>query len=174
MKLNSLGIVFKYHGDEVTRYWPWVKKSFNSTYHSSLLSRDFNSFNEYWKIIGEEETLTKVSTSYGRLHGFAFREIVAHWASGLWVNEYVVILLEPDPTAKGPAFWSRLNSTQRDHLMNDVVVLRCKDLNEATTLLESISTKFSDAFILFNGEVINSNDETWDWLVNHRGVRAWS
>lgn len=174
MKLNCLGVVFKYHGDEITRYWPWVKKRLQSTYHSSLLYRDFNSFKEYWKIVGEDTQITKVSTSSDKMIGFSFRETLAHWSAKMFPNEHLVILIEPDPRRKGPAFWSRLSPTQRIHMMNDVVVLRCKDETEMNSLLWSIDPQFSDAMAILNGDVINSNDECWDWSIHpHRKTRSW-
>lgn len=157
MKFHQLGISFKYHGDEITRYWPWIKKSLKSTYHSALFSRDFNSFNEYWRLVGEETTLIKLTTSVGKMQGFSLSRVAAEWASRIWVNEYLVIMCDVDPGSKGPSFWFRLSPTQRTSLLEDVVVLRCKDETEMETLIDSISPSFSTAYGCLNGQVLCDN-----------------
>lgn len=160
MKLSRQGYSYKYHGDEVLKYWPWVRKNSFAKYYSSLLSRDFNSFPEYWKIIGEETALVKLTTSStSKMSGFSLSEVIELWSARLWVNEFIVVLTDINPGAKGPGFWSRLTRDQRTSLGEDVVVLRCKDRSELTHLVDSTDPTFACAMGLLNGTTLCTN--TW-------------
>lgn len=158
MKLNVLGIVFKYHGDEILRYWPWSKRDSKSSYHSTLYSRDFNSFNEYWRMVGEETSLVKSSFGKGNLLGFDLIDVLKFWSARMWVGEPIVVLMAVDPSLKGPSFWARLTSAQRENLLKDIVVLKCTDKSEMKTLVDSIDPSFAEATGLLNGRVILTND----------------
>jgi len=159
MKLNRLGYSYKYHGDEIIRYWPWVSKEKRGKYHSTLFSRDFNSFPAYWKMVGEDEALIKASVSAGdKLYGFSVLDLIQYWSARLWMNQYVVILLDVNLGSKGPEFWSRLTRDQKESLNNDIVVLRCKDKTELLHLTDSIDPSFATAYGLLNGTLLVSNE----------------
>ena len=155
MKVSKEGFSFKYHGDVVLRYWPWIYSKYK--YRSQLLSRDFNSFPEYWMAVGEESTLIKTTHSTGKLSGFDIKEVLGQWSARLYPAEYIVILFDINHGAKGPSFWSRLTVKQKSTLLKDYVVLRCKDKNGASALIESIAPQFASAFVFLNGEELGSN-----------------
>jgi hypothetical protein len=163
MKLSYIGVSFKYHGDELTWYWPWVGKTFKATYFSSLFSRDFNSLKDYWKAVGKEEALSRLTTCDGKVYGASYKEVIAEWSKRIWPGEFLVAMLEPDYSMKGPAFMARLTSQQRHRMMQDVVILRAKDKTEAEHLLESIDITMSEAYLVHNGNVLLSNNEPDDW-----------
>lgn len=158
MKVTKLGFSFKYHGDEILRYWPWVKRSSSTVYRSELYSRDFNSFNEYWRMVGEETSIIKSIFGQNKIGGFNFKEVLGFWSSKLWVGEYIVVLMSVNPAMKGPSFWSRLTAKQRDSLLQDVVVLRCNDRKEMESLIDSIDVSFAEAYGILSGKVILTND----------------
>lgn len=159
MKLNRLGYSYKYHGDEITRYWPWVSEENKGKYHSSLFSRDFNSFPEYWKFVGEEESLVKTSTSKdGRMYGFSMLEVIQYWSSRLWLNQYIVALVDVDPASKGSDFWNRLTRDQKENLNQEIVILKCKDRTELMNLTDSIDPSFATSYGLLNGNLLVSNE----------------
>lgn len=162
MKLTSLGYIFRYHGDEITRYWPWKKAASNSVYYSALLSRDFNSFPEYWMAVGEDTAMIKLSTGVGRMYGFDLKDIVGNWSARIWLNEYIVFLNIHDPAEKGPDFWSRLSTKQCESLQKDCVILKCNDRSEMVTLVDSVDYNFAEATGYLNGEVLLTNESHYD------------
>lgn len=110
-------------------------------------------------MVGEDEALVKASGSAGgKLYGFSVLDLIQYWSSRLWMNQYVVVLLDVDLGAKGPEFWSRLTKDQKTSLSNDVVVLRCKDKTELMHLTDSIDPTFALAYGLLNGTLLVSNE----------------
>lgn len=154
ISLTKSGLVFKYHGDKITKYWPWVKRGY---YYSELFSEDFNNFRDYWRMVGVESELIRAVHSVGRMSGFGPQEVTGQWSARLYPGEYVVILEDIDLISKGPRFWSRLTSKQKDTLRKGVVVFCCKDRNEAADLVDSIDTNFANAYAFLNGELLYTN-----------------
>ena len=123
---------------------------------------DFNSFSEYWKAVGEDAAIVKLSTGVGRMYGFDLKEIIGEWSARLWVNEYIVFMDIHDPSRKGPDFWSRLNAKQREGLRKDCVILKCSDRSEMVNLIDSIDYNFAEATGYLNGEVLLTNESHYD------------
>jgi hypothetical protein len=152
------GISFKYHGDVLLWKWPWARGLYGAPYHSSFLTKDFNNFNEYWILFGEDRAFIKIGGGKGKIHGFDLtEEVIPQWSSRVWPNEYIVCLFNIDPSAKGPKFWSIIDKEKRIELLKDVVVLRCKDKTEMNNLLDSIDKNFASAIGVFNGSLVGSN-----------------
>ncbi len=168
MKFNKHGYLFRFHGDEILRYWPWATESAETaaateerkkrvgSYRSSIYERDFNSFSEYWMMVGEERALIKAATT-GKVIGFNNSEVIGKWSSQIWVNEIVVILTDINFAGKERTFWNTLTAHQRTQFIKDVVVLKCRDKNEASELVTSISPDFATATTYLNGKVLFNN-----------------
>ena len=156
MKLfDKSGVFFKYQGDVLKWKWPWARKLHGYPYHSFVLNRDFNSFREYWAMQGADGAMIKLSGGSGRIHGFDLVEdVLPRWSARLWPNEYLVCLTNVNPKAKGPKFWAMIDQAKRTELLQDVVILCCKDKTEMENLLNSIDRSFAVAFGMLNGEII--------------------
>lgn len=154
MHFTRHGLVFRYHGDTILRRWPWVRKGI-SKFHSSLYTRDFNDFHDYWKHIGLAESV--VVRSPGRLQGYSWLEILTLWVRTLYPADHVVILTNVNASAKGVAFWSRLPKSKVENLLQDVVVLRCNDRAELFQLVEAVTSNFADSYGFSAGQFVISN-----------------
>lgn len=161
MKFSRLGVTFKYYGDQITWHWPWVRKHL-LTYYSTIYTRDFNSFNEYWEMVGQEAALLKSAHQTGRMYGFDLMAVICRWSARLWPGEFLVVMKEVEVGRKGPAFWSRLSTKQREALTEDIVILRCDSKSEVYELIDSIEPSFASAYGVLNGQIIISND-IHDW-----------
>lgn len=155
MRFTRDGYVYKYYGDEITRFWPWSYHE--AKYYSTLLTRDFNSFNEYWKMVGEESALIKLSSGEGLLYGFDYEDVLCQWSSRLFVNEHIVILTDINYGAKGSEFWNRLSKKQNIHFHKDIVILKCNDYSEMERVVGFVDEEFAMAWGVLNGEILMDN-----------------
>lgn len=157
IKIKKVGITFSYHNDEILYRWPWIVKwgRAKRRFHSSLLTRDFNNFRNYWIMVGEQEAiLNKRST---KVEGFHLGDVLAKWADLMYPDRFVVTLSGMDTTAKPPEFWNRLSRDKAVAMTSEIVALLCKDLSEAEKLITSINPRFAEAYFVFNGKVIDDN-----------------
>lgn len=156
--ITKKGVVFKYHGDHLLKYWFWVKRGY---FNSRLLSQDFSSLREYWEAVGKDTALVRASRTAGNMIGFSYLEMAKQWSVRMFKNEYILVLMDVHPSMKGPAFWSRLTSKQKNTLLEDVVFLPCKDKTELTNLFMSIDPGFADAYGVLNGSVILDSNRSY-------------
>lgn len=157
MRFSKTGVTFKYHGDQLTWRWPWSRNGMER-YYSTIYTQDFNSLSEYWKHVGVvEEALVKSS---GKLEAYSELEVLSVWVRRLYPTSHVVVLTNLDASAKGISFWSRLPKDQVEHLLKDVIVLRCKDKTEVFRLVDSVEATFADAFGFSFGQLIETNIPT--------------
>lgn len=109
-------------------------------------------------MFGQDRALLQASTGDGKVHGFdLIRELLPEWSARIWPNEFLVCLCHIDPAARSQRFWSMLKKEQITEMLKDVVVLRCKDLTEMETLIESIDRNFADAVGVCNGRLLLTN-----------------
>lgn len=157
-KFTREGIIFTYHGDQVLRRWPWGTKGV-PVYSSHLYDRDFNSFREYWMMIGRQEGLVQASSHTGKFRGYHFVDVLGDWLRHRYGGEYVVVLSNIDYSRRGPDFWSKLPREHIDALSKDVVVLRCQDRTQVSHIVRSVDSGFAVAEGFFNGDIIYSNED---------------
>jgi hypothetical protein len=156
MRLTKFGLLFSYHGDQMLWRWPWARQTPGSeTFYSSLYIRDFSNLQEYWKHVGIlHASLLKTPD---KIQAFTWIEILTIWVSQVYPAENLLILTNLEASAKGMSFWSRLPKDVVQDLLQDVVIFRCKDKSELFHLLDSIPSKFADAYAFSAGHFLDSN-----------------
>jgi hypothetical protein len=154
MKLTKTGIVFEYHGDRITRRWPWSKLSADK-YHSDLYSLYFNNFNTYWKHIGAIQTA--FSKSGNKLEGFSYEEILGQWVRSNYPHESIVVLKDMNVEERDLSFWARIPKDKLEYIQKDVIVLRCGSKEKACEIVDSVESNFAEAFAFSGGILVSLN-----------------
>jgi len=154
MKFKKEGIEFEYHGDVITKRWPWFFKE-GSKYHSKNYSMYFNEFNTYWKHVGIAEKAFVKSDK--KLEGFSYSEVIGEWARVRYPYEFIVVLKDVNVSERGLSFWAKIPKEKLEHIQKDVIVLRCGTKENACEIVDSIERQFAEAFAFANGVLINYN-----------------
>jgi hypothetical protein len=154
MKLTENGIVYEYHGDTITRRWPWRDRH-GSKYFSQQYSMYFNSFNTYWRHVGIAESAFVKSDS--KLEGFSYAEVLGQWVRVQYPHESVVVLKDINAQERGISFWAKIPKEKIEHIQKDVIVLRCGSKEKACEIVDSIEPAFAEAFAFAGGILINYN-----------------
>jgi hypothetical protein len=154
MKLTDKGIVFGYHGDTITRRWPW-KDRHGSKFFSQEYSMYFNDFNTYWKHVGVAQIA--FSGRSEKLQGFTYGEIIGQWVQLKYPYESIVVLKDVNVSERGLSFWARIPKDKIQHIQKDIIVLRCGSKENACEIVDSIERTFAEAFAFSGGILINYN-----------------
>lgn len=154
MRFIKGGIAFRYHGDELVWRWPWARRGAGK-FRSSLYTRDFSDLASYWKHVGVVEA--SLIRSSNKLESFSILEVLSAWVRLFYPSEHVVILMNLEVSAKGMSFWSRLPKNQVEHLLRDVVVLRCSNKREIFKLVDSVPPSFAEAYGFSFGQLTETN-----------------
>lgn len=160
MRFTKYGLLFSYCGDRMLWRWPWARSNPGcKNFHSTIYIRDFSNLQEYWKHVGVlESALIKTPE---KIQAFSWIEVLSTWVRYMHPGEHLIILTNLEASAKGVSFWARLPRDRVEDLLQDVVVLRCKDKPEVFRLLDSIPPQFADAYAFSNGQFIESNFEEY-------------
>jgi hypothetical protein len=154
MKLTEKGIVFEYHGDTITRRWPWRNRQ-GAKYSSQEYSLYFNDFNTYWKHVGAgQAALVK---SENKLEGFSYTEMLGQWVRSRYANETIVVLKDVNVEERGLSFWAKIPKDKLEYIKKDIIVLRCGSKENACEIVDSIESSFAEAFAFSGGILINYN-----------------
>jgi hypothetical protein len=154
MKIKKEGIEFEYHGDTITRRWPWFFRS-GSKYHSKQYSLYFNEFNVYWIHVGRAEYLFEDKRS--KLEGFTYSELIGQWVRQKYPFENIVLLKDVNVEERGLSFWAKIPKDKIEHIQKDVIILRCGSKENACEIVDSIEPNFAEAFAFSGGVLINYN-----------------
>ena len=157
MKISNQGIEFKYYHDVLTWLWPW-RRQHGGKFWSDHFNHSFPNLNSYWMRMG---TLDAVLTRFGeKVNGHSWIEILCVWVNVTYSMRDVVVLYNVNVSAKGVSFWAKIPREKIEDLMQDVIVLRCKDRAEVFRLISSIPPSFADACGFVAGRFIGTNEET--------------
>lgn len=154
MRFTKKGITFRYHGDTMLWKWPFTRSG-SGKYRSSLYPQDFSNLAEYWKYVGIVEAA--ILKNPEKISAFSWMEVLSTWVRRTYPGDHLVILTNLDASAKGVSFWARLPKDKVEDLLQDVVVLHCKDKPEVFRIVESIPTHFADAYGFSASELIDTN-----------------
>ena len=152
MKFKKTGIEFGYHGDTITRKWPFTEGPVLS---SSEYGIYFSNFNEYWSHVGAAQAIFKRTDS--KLEGFSYGEILAQWVRHHYPHESIAILKDVNVEERGLSFWAKIPKDKLEHIQKDVIVLRCGSKEKACEIVDSIEHDFAEAFAFSEGNLINYN-----------------
>lgn len=156
MRFTKNGLLFRYHGDKLLWRWPGARKGLGK-FRSSLYTRDFSNLSEYWKHVG---ALESVMIRYpDKIEAYSWVEVLSTWVKHAHPSEHVIVLTNLEASAKGVSFWARLPRDRVDDLLQDVVVLRCKDKPEVFRLIDSIPPAFAEAYGFSAGQILETNFE---------------
>lgn len=154
MRLSKEGISYKYYGDVLTWFWPLTRKK-GRKYRSLSTNCYFKSKAEYWKYVGILEFCTRHPSS--KIEAFSWSEVLVIWVRYTFPGQHLVVLTNLNASAKGLSFWSKLPKETINNLLQDVVVLTCKDKNSMFKALDSVPNDFADAFGFSDGELVDTN-----------------
>lgn len=152
MKFKKTGIEFEYHGDVITRRWPFQE---GSKFYSSNFSLYFNDFQTYWKHVGVTQAMFTKTDS--KLEGFSYGEIITHWVRQRYPYENIAILKDVNVEERGLSFWAKIPKDKLEHIQKDVIVLRCGSKEKACEIVDSVEHDFAEAFAFSEGNLINYN-----------------
>lgn len=152
MKFKKTGIEFRYHGDTITRKWPFTD---GGNYFSSEYSMYFNDFNTYWLKLGSIQSAFVKEDS--KLEGFSYGEILTHWVRQRYPHENIAILKDVNVEERGLSFWAKIPRDKLEYIQKDVIVLRCGSKEKACEIVDSIEHSFAEAFAFSDGNLINYN-----------------
>lgn len=155
MKFKKIGIEFEYHGDTITRRWPWFFRG-GSKYHSERYSMYFDNFSTYWKHAGIAE-MAFCDSHKSKMEGFTYQELIGQWVRYKYPYESVVVLKDVNVSERGLSFWSKIPKDKIEHIQKDIIVLRCGSKENANEIVDSIESSFAEAFAFSGGILINYN-----------------
>lgn len=153
MKVNKLGIRYRYFSDTITYVWPWKRKECNLgyTYLSSEYSFKFNSFKEYWSHSG---AISERIRREGNITGHSIEEVLSSWVSSKFPFKHLVILWDIDYKAKPEQFWRTLPKTKIQAMSKDIVVFHCNDKTELYKIHDSIKADgLGECIMVIDGEI---------------------
>jgi hypothetical protein len=84
-------------------------------------------------------------------------DMVAAWVKLHCRTGIYVILYDINVEAKPATFWRSIPDKDKTQLLSDVVVLKCKDTNEAKALCDSISKDFAESYAIQDGSAFYWN-----------------
>lgn len=154
MRFKKEGIEFKYHGDIVTRRWPWFYPG-DAKYHSEKYSLYFNKFSTYWVHVGRAEHIFEGPKS--KLQGFTYQELIGQWVRQIYPGENIVVLKDVNVSERGLSFWAKVPKDKIEHIQKDIIVLRCGSKENACEIVDSVERTFAEAFAFSGGILINYN-----------------
>lgn len=152
IKFEKQGIVFEYHDDIIMRFWPWKKEQGSSPYYSVKLENRFGSFSDYWKQIGVLEQVLQQRSS--KLSSYDWEDILLDWLRGQLHLGSFIALYDLDLSKRPAEFWARIPPEKRIHFNKDLVIMKCKDLNQAYDIADSIAPAFGKAVIIEDGQIL--------------------
>lgn len=155
MKLKKEGIEFDYHGDIITRRWPFFFKE-GSKFHSKNYSMYFNSLDTYWNYVGKVQQAF-AQRNRNKIEGFSYFDIITSWIQSAYPDENVVVLKDVNVGERGLSFWARVPKDKIEHIKKDVIVLICGSKENAVEIVDSIEPSFAEAYAFSGGHLINYN-----------------
>ena len=154
INVSREGVSFSYHGDVITRRWPWLS---GDRYVSSLHATDFNHFREYWHTVGTVNAQLHLSPSDSKVVGLRLHEILSDYARRRFPGEHLAFLCEINPAARDSAFWKRIPRQQAEQLLKDVAVFRCKSREQMLEITFGTPTSFATAYAIEHGVLVDCN-----------------
>lgn len=154
MRFTKNGMIFRYHGDRLLWRWPWKRNQLGK-FRSSIYTRDFRNLSEYWKYVGVTEAA--MIRQAEKIEAYSWTEVLSTWVRHTYPGQSLVILTNLEASAKGVSFWARLPKDRVENLLQDVVVLRCKDKPEVFRLIDSTPASFADAYGFSAGQLVGTN-----------------
>ena len=154
MKISKQGITFEYNNDEITWSWWWTRTS-NWPFFSLIYNYHFKSFKQYWVHVG---SVKEKPMGLVKLRGVSMETLIRAWVKFACRDGFYVVLYDINVDAKPASFWRSIPDKDKKQLLEDAVVLRCKDAEEAKQLCDSIEDNFAQALAVSDGYVFY-----WSW-----------
>lgn len=156
MKVTAEGIDFNYNNDVVTWLWPW-NRSYKRKFQSLIYDTEFKSLKDYWIHVGQQDRPDSYKRVKGKVSGFPLKEAIEDWIKFNLRTGCHVVLWDINLDAKPASFWRTIPEHLRIQFTSDIVVLSCKDHQEASNLCTVIETSFANACAVSGGDVIGWN-----------------
>lgn len=153
MRISKKGITFNYNNDEITWVWWWARIAY--PFYSMIYDLKFFSFKEYWQHIGRMDK----PLGLAKIKGYSLQSLVYSWAKLNCRVGHYVLLFDINVEAKPASFWRSIPDRDKKELLEDLVVLKCKDEAEIESLCNSISRDFATAIGIQDGYVVYWNEE---------------
>jgi hypothetical protein len=91
--------------------------------------------------------------------GFNYLDIISQWIKIRFSNEVVVVLTNINADKKPSSFWSNIPYTKKVVFTTDVVVLICKDVGQAKSIVDSVNLDFAEATCYRDGQLTYWNSD---------------
>jgi hypothetical protein len=156
MKINSSGIWFKYHGDEMLWVWPWKRQN-GHKYISVLFEGGFKDLNDYWYFCGGYSEACRKH----KIVGFNEDQVFLEWAEITFRHNIVIILRNVNVIMKSTVFWKSIDVLNRKELLKEIPVLFFHNKKEAEDVIKSVDPEFGEAYLIVRGELIYTNNEKY-------------
>lgn len=148
------GILFKLFSRPWIFTWPWLwnKKGMIISPDESL---GWNSVDMFLAYAASMDVLV---TSSRKISGFSNTWVIHEWVSVACKKGVVLVLTDIDPSFKKPEFWAAMPREDARAFTNDIVILRCKNLEEMKKICDSIDTRFATATGFYRGQPVYENE----------------
>ncbi len=100
---------------------------------------------------------TEPCSAVDKITGVDIRDLIFSWVNLHAMEGFYLALYDINVENKSANFWLNLPGPKKMILLNEVVVLRCKDKREVRTLQESIDPDFAKTMCFYNGCVIHGS-----------------
>ena len=149
IRINKKGITFDYNNDHLTWLW-WWNRFPGIKYESLIYEAGFLSLKQYWMYAGSVDRPLPVS----KLKGYSVEEMINAWIKLYCRIGLYVVLYDINPEAKPATFWRTIPDKDKKQLLNDVVILSCKDWDQMVSLCDAIEPEFATATGIQDGRPV--------------------
>lgn len=159
MRIDSIGITFKYRGIPILYHWPLLQTYFyQSRFIIPLLKFESSSF---FKCINKIKEVLSATDSFvrSRIYGFRYSDIAGMAACTYFKNKSGILITDVNVQAKPTQFWEAMPKEYIRHFLNDAIFITCKSPEEVSDLMYHIPQEFGDAVGYHYGVRICDNIE---------------
>ena len=156
MKISLKGIHFTFMDRSWIWNWPWKRSSTVLNFSSETLNLNFKTISQLAEFCATTEELTN---ERHKTEGFSWDTLLQQWVLTHYPKDIVIALTDIDVSAKPYTFWSVMSKPEAIAFTKDVVILRCRTLEEMKRITDSIPVGFAMATCFCNGNQVYSNEE---------------
>lgn len=158
MAFTNKGLQLKVKDFVFTLTWPWFWGK--GIYYIRVMDQEYY-FHTFFEVVQYSLSVEHLATKSTRLLGLSWEEVLAFLLRTHpdYSKGFILVLEDIDISQKSSNFWSSMPLEDTRKFTKDLVVLRCKNLQETEKLFHSISRGFAKASVYLNGSLIYTNED---------------
>lgn len=158
MKIDRVGITFKYRGVNIIYHWPLLQVYFCQA-RFEIPSLNFES-SSLFKCISRVKELPEDNLNLvkGKVQGCYFEDAAKELARGHFSKSYGILLLDMDVSSKPSEFWNNVPKSYIKEFCKDMVFINCSSVDEVYKLMFSLPRSFCLAIGYSHGRIIHDNN----------------